>query len=250
MSSYYRTAEIAKAVRVHPNTVRLYEAWGLIQPVGRNAAGYRLFTEDHLNQMIIARTALRCEFTEGNIRTRAVEIVKTAALGDYHRAYDLAVRHEDYITMLQQRADEALDIIEAWISGTDASGEPDPPLTRSQTASLLQISADVLRSWEREGLVEVPRRKNGYRQYTPEVLTRLKVIRTLREAHYSMMALARMFRRIDTLAPEQLRSVVDTPGPQETIVSATDRWITTLRKSRNDALELAELIASQISQNT
>jgi DNA-binding transcriptional MerR regulator len=54
-----RTSEIAKAVGVHPNTVRLYEEWGFLPPVRRNASGYRLFTEAHLDQMRLAWTARR-----------------------------------------------------------------------------------------------------------------------------------------------------------------------------------------------
>jgi hypothetical protein len=36
------TSKIAKAVGCHPNTVRLYEQWGLIQPVPRSAKGLSL----------------------------------------------------------------------------------------------------------------------------------------------------------------------------------------------------------------
>jgi len=35
MTRYLRTSDIAKAVSVHPNTVRLYEKWGfLLQGMG------------------------------------------------------------------------------------------------------------------------------------------------------------------------------------------------------------------------
>lgn len=43
-----RTSEVAQAVGVHPNTVRLYEQWGYIAPVPRSPADYRLFTPDHV----------------------------------------------------------------------------------------------------------------------------------------------------------------------------------------------------------
>lgn len=42
---YLRTSDIAKAVGVHPNTVRLYEEWGFLPPIPRNLSGYRLFTD-------------------------------------------------------------------------------------------------------------------------------------------------------------------------------------------------------------
>jgi DNA-binding transcriptional MerR regulator len=43
-----RTSDISRAVGVHPNTVRLYETWGLLPPIPRSSSGYRLFTEQHL----------------------------------------------------------------------------------------------------------------------------------------------------------------------------------------------------------
>ncbi|MEA5069215.1 MAG: MerR family DNA-binding transcriptional regulator, partial [Christensenellaceae bacterium] len=39
----YRTAQVAGATGVHPNTVRLYERLGLIPEAHRQANGYRAF---------------------------------------------------------------------------------------------------------------------------------------------------------------------------------------------------------------
>ena len=44
---YLRTSDVAKAVDVHPNTVRLYEEWGFLPSVPRSPSGYRLFTDYH-----------------------------------------------------------------------------------------------------------------------------------------------------------------------------------------------------------
>ena len=56
----YSTSEIAKIIKVHTNTVILYEKWGYIEPVKRKANGYRIFTQRHLEQMKIVKIALRC----------------------------------------------------------------------------------------------------------------------------------------------------------------------------------------------
>jgi DNA-binding transcriptional MerR regulator len=50
-----RTSDVAKAVGVHPNTVRLYEAWGFLPPPPHSPSGYRLFIAAHLDQMRLAR---------------------------------------------------------------------------------------------------------------------------------------------------------------------------------------------------
>ncbi len=60
-----RTVDLARAVGVHPNTVRLYEQWGFIAPVPRSRSGYRQFTEQHLDQMRLARTALQWPYPGG-----------------------------------------------------------------------------------------------------------------------------------------------------------------------------------------
>jgi hypothetical protein len=53
---YLKTSDLAREVGIHPNTVRLYEQWGLIPPVERSPTGYRRFTEFHLDCLRLART--------------------------------------------------------------------------------------------------------------------------------------------------------------------------------------------------
>ncbi|MGN0762525.1 MAG: MerR family transcriptional regulator, partial [Aristaeellaceae bacterium] len=51
----YTTSEIARLQGIHPNTVRLYEAWRLIPQAERKANGYRVFTDVHLAQLRLVR---------------------------------------------------------------------------------------------------------------------------------------------------------------------------------------------------
>ena len=76
------TSKIAKVVGCHPNTVRMYEAWGLLPQVPRAANGYRLYTQDHLDQMQLARTALNTPWPGKSIRQAAFELIHQSALGD------------------------------------------------------------------------------------------------------------------------------------------------------------------------
>ena len=57
----YTTSEVAKMIGIHPNTVRLYEEWGLIPNAERKANGYRIFTDFHIEQFRLARTAFQIE---------------------------------------------------------------------------------------------------------------------------------------------------------------------------------------------
>ena len=55
----YSTSQIAKIVGLHPNTVRMYEEWGLIQTLERKKNGYRVYDENDMNRCKIIRS-LRC----------------------------------------------------------------------------------------------------------------------------------------------------------------------------------------------
>ena len=44
----YFTSQIAGIVGLHPNTVRKYEEWGLLQTPERKPNGYRVYTDVHM----------------------------------------------------------------------------------------------------------------------------------------------------------------------------------------------------------
>ena len=237
---YYKTSEIAKVAGVHPNTVRLNEDLGLLQPVRRANNNYRLFTLAHIELMYLARIALRRGFVEGNIRKRAISIIKTAAKGNLKLALEEAYNYLAHIKNERSKADEALTILQKWMNKKNEPSAMDVFLGRGETSRLLGVSIDALRNWERNGLLDVPRNsKNGYRLYGPKEIDRAKVIRTLRMANYSMMAILRMLKAVDTNIREpEIRKIVSTPQPDEDMVYATDRWILTLSKTEEDAKEL------------
>ncbi len=83
---------------------------------------------------------------------------------------------------------------------------------------LLGVSVDMLRNWERNNLLDAPRDPdNGYRYYGAEEISRLRVIRMLIRAGYSVMAILRMLRQLDGGAADDLRQAIDTPAPDEDV---------------------------------
>ena len=72
----YRTSEIAVLINVHPNRVRLYEKWGYIEPVVREANGYRIYTERHLEQLRLMQLASRSESVKIQYRIELIEILE------------------------------------------------------------------------------------------------------------------------------------------------------------------------------
>ena len=113
----YRTSEIAAVVGIHPNTVRLYEEWGMISKPEREINGYRIFTDLHLLQIKLARTAFQIEILQNGLRKKIIEVVKTTAIGDFDR--DILMTKE-YLEQLQQErfnAEEAIKIVQLSFNG-------------------------------------------------------------------------------------------------------------------------------------
>ncbi len=246
---YIRTSEIAKATGVHPNTVRLYEEWGFIAPVPRSPAGYRLFTEAHLDQMRLARTALQFPYPGG--KSLVIELVHCAIQGDFENALERAHIYQQRVRAERAHAEAAADYLEHWVQGmvTNVSIKP---MQIGEVAVLLDVSRDVLRDWERNGLITVSRHpQNRYRLYWTKEVGRLRVIRTLRQARYSVMAILRMLLAFDSGQKQGLRQLLDTPNPEEDICYITDRWISTLSAQEQRTYQIiSQLEEMKIKQNT
>lgn len=237
---FLTTSRVAKAVGVHPNTVRIYEQMGFLPPIPRTPSGYRKFTQEHLEQMRIAWLALRWPFPGG--RAFVEKMVRTAANGDLGGAHEMAFEYLARIRAEQAQAEAAVEFLERW-----ARGQPTDrfthPLRTHQSARLLGLTNDVLRNWERNGLISVPRDpRNGYRQYGAAEIGRLRVIRVLRKSGYSMMAILRMMTTFDRGVTTGLREALDTPNPDEDVITTADRWLSTLKQLEQQMLKVIELL--------
>jgi DNA-binding transcriptional MerR regulator len=232
-SKYLRTSEVARAVGVHPNTVRLYEEWGFLPPIPRARNGYRRFTSAHVDQMILARLAMRFTWLGGETRRTAREIIFQAAGGNLGSALEQSYRLLVMVQSERVQAEAAVTFLERWAQGMLADVTMER-LRIGQTAQLLGVSTDRLRNWERNGLIKPGRETgNNYRSYGAVEIGRLRVIRALCGARYSLMSILRMLQRLDKGEHENLRQALDTPQPGEEGFTqdayyATDKWLTTL----------------------
>ena len=261
---YLRTSDVAKAVGVHPNTVRLYEQWGFLPVIPRSPTGYRLFTADHVDQMRLARTALCGPWPGRTIKRSALDLVRQAAAGDLGGALELAYRHLALVQAERAHAEAAVQLLERWAQGAavDAS---EARLRIGEAARLLGVTADMLRNWERNGLVAVPRDpRNGYRLYGAAEIGRCRVIRMLSRAGYSMMAILRMLLSLDRGAGRvrdgDLRQVLDTPRADERmglepqtqdeddVYYAADQWLSALAAFEGRAQDIIDQLERMINR--
>lgn len=237
----YRTTQIAKLIGVHPNTIRFYEQMQLLPAIPRTDNGYRIFNERHVKQLYLLRTAFKAEILGDKLRNEVYEIVKLAAKDAIDDAYQSTQRYLKHLQDEKEKAEEAVQIaLEIW-ENTSSTDEQRTYKFRRDIAEILDITVDVLRNWERNGLIRVPNNLKGQREYGMKEINRLKIIRTLRNAHYSMMSILRMLNRLDQ-GEKNARQIINTPNEEEDIVCAADRYITALTLAEKDALEMLEML--------
>ncbi len=230
----YKTSEIAYRIGIHPNTVRLYEELELIPKPERKENGYRVFTDLHIEQIKFARIALKVEMLQNGLRKQAITIIKTSALGDFGKAICLTEGYLLQIRNEQRNAEEAISVTKKLLSG-DSQVTGTTFLRRKEAADYLQISIDALRNWEMNGLLTVKRKQNGYRVYSDEDIRRLKIIRSLRCANYSLSAILRMLNTLSRNPEADIRQVIDTPKQNDEIISVCDKLLTSLHSAEQNA---------------
>jgi DNA-binding transcriptional MerR regulator len=247
LSETYQTSEVAKIIGIHPNTVRLYEEYELIPKPRRRENGYRIFTDHHIEQLKLARLLLSVEVLQNGLRKMAVNIIKTSATGDFDAARELTQAYLRQIKVEQRNAEEAIDTVRQILSAGEENGGDrgqDKFLLRKETADLMGVTIDTLRNWEMNGLLTVKRKQNGYRVYSQEDIRKLKIIRTLRCANYSLAAILRMMRALSRNPDINIKDVIDTPRQNDDIISACDQLLTSL----SDAEEKARTVLDQLAR--
>jgi DNA-binding transcriptional MerR regulator len=247
---YLRTSDLARAVGIHENTVRRYVDWGLLPPVERGSNGYRRFTQKHLDCLRLARMVFSTSYPGKAIRHSAGEIIEIAVADDWGGALERAYAHLTFVQTERILAETAAMLLERWAKGISADATTQP-MQIGQVSKLLGVSIDILRNWESNGLITIPRNdSNGYRRYGSKEISRLRVIRMLSRAGYSQMAILRMMLQLDKGITSNLRQSLDTPLPDEDVYTAADRWQSTLTDEENLARRLIALIEEIIAGRT
>ena len=241
----FTTSQVAAECEIHPNTVRQYEELGFIPPVPRAKNGYRVFSRLHLEHVRMVKMAFSSTWLGGAIRNKALSVLKLSASGSFDQAVERALEHLILVQKEREKAEIAAEILEAWaVNNYERIELPGQYLKTNKAEGLLDITLDALRSWERNGLINVPRDpENGYRIFGRDELHRLYVIRALRKARFSLMSIHHMFRQYDRGVRKGLTGILDQlPPEEEDIVFNTNRWLTKIKKIEKAAGELIECL--------
>jgi DNA-binding transcriptional MerR regulator len=246
-SRHLRTSDIAKDLGVHANTVRLYESQSYLPAIPRGKNGYRQYSAMHLEQARLAHLTLRWPYLGD--RTLLINLVKSAACDDFGRAMELAYEYLAQVRVAETYAEVALEFLERWAAGHLLDTSPQK-LSISQAAQHLNVTVDMLRNWERNGLIEVPRDpSNQYRLYGAAEFERIRVIRMLVQSGYSLMAILRMLQQFDAGKTDNLRAALELPREEsanEAIEIMADRWLSSLLELEQRAQAIIQQIGHMI----
>lgn len=84
-------------------------------------------------------------------------------------------------------------------------------------------------------MLKVKRKENGYRVYTDADVQKLKIIRSLKCANYSLSAILRMMNELDRNAEADIQTLLDVPKESEDIVSVCDKLVVSLNNVKDNA---------------
>lgn len=236
----YKTAEVAAMIGIHPNTVRLYEKLELIPKPERLSNGYRVFTDFHIEQCRLVRMAFQVEVLQNGLRKKITQVLKASASGNFDTAILLINEYLKQIKQEHTRAEEAIEIVNQLMSGSEQTHAI--TLKRKEVSKALDISMDALRNWEMNGLLTVKRKENGYRVYTDDDIRRLKVIRSLRCANYSLEAILRLLQQFSQNPDTDIRAALNTARQSDDIISVCDRLIFSLSEAEKNACTILAML--------
>ena len=125
-----------------------------------------MFTDLHLLQVRLVRAALNVELVQNGLRREVLAIVEAMARQRYDEAIALAEQRIDHLRRERTAAEDALRHVRDLLARADGPARTEPlMLTRKEAADSLRVSIDALRNWEMNGLLQVKRKRNGYRVY-------------------------------------------------------------------------------------
>lgn len=235
----YKTNEIAKIIEIHNNTVHKYEEWEFITKPLREKNNYRVFNELHIYQFKFARLALKCEIVENGLRKDAIKIIKALAKKDYNLAIELNDQYIEKINSEEKKSLKAIDTVNKILNSQNYYIGKN--YTKKEVLQMFNITPDTLRNWERNGLIKLEKKVNGYKIYSDKDIHIINIIRTLRLANYSLTSILRMLNKINHEENVNILEVIDEVDNND-IISACDRLLSSLKDLKKDTLIMKKML--------
>lgn len=219
-----RPIDLARAVGVSSQTIRLYEQVGFLPPAERTPTGQRQFGPRHMQAIQAARAMIA-----GYGWERALEIMRAAHQGDLAATMAGVDARHGALAQRRQEIDEVLTALRA-LRRMEAEQEAPvpthrgllPTLTVGEAARQVGVRSSAIRFWETQGLLQPERdRESRYRRYRPEQVRRLQMIVLLRNGGYGFEAIRSVLAELSAGAPEQALAAIE--GRREELIAASRR---------------------------
>ena len=121
------------------------------------------------------------------------------------------------------------------------------PMTIGKVAKLTGVGVETIRFYEREGLLNKPKRKeSGYRMFDSEVVSWIQFIKRVKELGFSLKEIRELlFLRVDSRSTgKEVKKRVDSK------IDQIDRRIHDLKKVRNALAQLSRSVGKRpLSEN-
>jgi DNA-binding transcriptional MerR regulator len=177
-----RPVDIARRLGISTTTLRKYEDFGLVPPVSRSAAGYRIFTHEHMAYFACARDMLPA-FTTSEI----VKIFQPVMAKEIDKALWMANKAQADLHGEKMIAGKIVKNL-LLKSGSNHSAS-DKKLTIHDISRETGVPATAIRYWEKAGLISAGRQaENNYRIFEAEHVKQVLAICALKFS-------ARVFRQ-------------------------------------------------------
>lgn len=178
-STSLRTVDLARRAGYSVQQVRNLERDGVLPPTTRTAAGYRVYTQIHL-QSALAYRALA-------VSTGPVEAKRILRAAHQRPAADvLALLDAAHARLDRERGElrRAQRAAEAIVAEPIDDVRASDSMTISELATALGVRLSTLRHWDAEGLVVPDRAPQGTRRYAPTHVRDARIVLQLRRAGY------------------------------------------------------------------
>ncbi|WP_433384728.1 MerR family transcriptional regulator [Micromonospora sp. KLBMP9576] len=196
----WRGAEVAATAGISVQQVRNYLDLGVLPPVDRTPAGYRVFTDEHVRALAVLR-----RLAEGHGWARTRGIMVAVHRGDLAAA--LAALDAGHAELDRERASirRVLGAFETVVTSPAAVlSAPRRGARIGAVADMVGARTSQLRLWEQRGLLRpVRERGTGYRVYDPAELRAAQVVALLRRGAYPFDIIAAVLDEMRTTGSAQ-----------------------------------------------
>ncbi|MDV4149783.1 MerR family DNA-binding transcriptional regulator [Clostridium sp. AL.422] len=174
----YRPIDIARKLNISTSTLRIYEDMGIIPPVKRNASGYRIFTEIHLNYFTCIRKMIK-----GYSLVFTGELLKEHMKGNLDKALWMITKSQSDLYNEKLRLERvSLNLINT-LNDKDNNMQKgkNELLTINEISKITDVNITTIRYWENIGLISSVRgQENNYRLFDENQIKKILIIHALK----------------------------------------------------------------------